>query len=103
MLFNYETAEQFATSLKSMLSFPFVRANISNLGGNENVAIMLTISTEPKENWANGIIHNAKYAMFHIENDGTVSNFSGTLPKIRKFKAKSVQDIVNKIQYKTGL
>ncbi len=69
----------------------------STLGGAENVTILVTISTTPKQLWANGILQNSKYAMFHISNNGIVEHFSGHQLKLRKFTAKTTGQIAEKI------
>jgi hypothetical protein len=97
-LFNSDTAQDFVDSLKEELTYPFIAARISELGGKENVTIMLAVSIEPKEIWKNGIFENSMYRRFSIENDGTVENFTASdLPKIRKFTAKSVEDIATRL------
>ncbi len=79
------------------LKFPYVHVQHSTLGGAENVAILLTISLDPKHTWANGILHNSRYAMIHIDNDGRVEQFSGYQIKLRKFTAKNMAQVIDKI------
>ncbi len=59
---------------------------------------MLSYSIEPKEKWINNIFENSSYRRFSIYNDGTIENFvcSG-LPKVRKFTAKTVDDLIDKL------
>ena len=96
--FNIDTVQSVVDRLKEELNYPFISTKISTLGGNENVTIMLAFSTEPKENWINGIFENSKYKRFSIENDGTVENFiASDLPKTRKFTAKTVDDLITRL------
>jgi len=96
--FNFDTAREVMDRLKNDLKFPFVSTRLSTLGGKDNPTIMLTISAEPKEYWGNGIFENSPYRRFSIHNDGTVENFvcSG-LDKVRKFNAKSIDNLIEKL------
>lgn len=76
---------------------PYARASISTLGGDERASIMLTISLAEQNNWPYGILQNTQYANFSIERDGTIENFSGSLPKFRKRKVKSLADAARAI------
>jgi hypothetical protein len=68
------------------------------LGGKDNVSIMLAVSIEAKENWKYGIFENSNYRRFSIDNDGTVENFTTSgLDKVRKFTAKSVDDLIERL------
>jgi len=94
-LFNVETAQSIVERLKEEINSPFVNAYVSTLGGRENVSILLAVSQETKEEWANGIFENSSYRRFHIDNDGTVENFTcSKLSKVRKFTAKSIDDLI---------
>ena len=97
-LFNKDTARNLIDDLKEKLSFPYIGARISTLGGRDNPVILLTVSADPKESWINGILENNKYRRFSIYNDGTVENFiASDMTKIRKFTAKSVEDIATRL------
>lgn len=97
-LFNIETAQDVVDRLKKELFYAFISVSISTLGGAENVSIMLCGSTTTKENWAYGILENSDYRRFSIDNDGTVENFTTSgLDKVRKFTAKSVDDLIAKL------
>jgi len=97
-LYNIETAQELVDRLKEELYYSFISATISKLGGEENPCIMLAVSTTTKENWANGIFENSDYRRFSIDNDGTVENFTTSgLSKVRKFTAKSVDNLIEKL------
>jgi len=94
-LFNIDTAKEVVNRLKTEINCPFVSAQISTLGGEENLTIMLVVSIDSKGNWAYGIMENSTYKRFSIDNDGTTENFvvSG-MKKTRKFTAKTIDDLI---------
>jgi hypothetical protein len=96
-IFNFTNADDFRNKLVSGLNFPFVSCSISTLGGRENISCILTISTEAKETWANGILENSQYARVHISKNGIVEHFSGWKLKLRKFTGKNLDNIIEKI------
>lgn len=79
------------------LRFPYVYVYHSTLGGADNVSILLTVSLDPKHTWSNGILQNSRYAQIHISNNGVVEQFSGSRLKLRKFTAKNISQIIEKI------
>ena len=95
-LFNINTVVPTEIQLQT-LKFPYVHVQHSTLGGIENVAILLTISLDPKHTWSNGILQNSRYAMIHIDNDGRVEQFSGHQISLRKFTAKNMAQVIDKI------
>lgn len=100
-LFNNENAEQTARKILDSLceSIKYKHIQISTLGGKENVSILLTVSLDAQEDWSNGILHNSRYAMFHIENWGTVENFSGKLKDkaMRSFTTSDINKVIANI------
>jgi len=104
VLFNAIDAEDAVNKLKAGLKFPYVNAYYSTLGGEDNVSILVIVSLDPKEEWVNGILENSRYSGFHISNDGDVENFSGSykLSKLRKFRAKSIDQIISVLNDKVG-
>lgn len=96
-IFDIDSADQLVEKLKSEIKAPFVNAYKSDLGGKENVSILLTISLTDKSEWKYGILENSQYAKFHILRDGEIEKFSGSMPKMRKSKVKSQEEVVKKI------
>ena len=96
-LFDINTVESVVKQINLTLRFPYVHVHTSTLGGDKNVAIFVTISSTPKQFWINGILQNSKYAKFRIDNNGSVEKFTGHQLKFRKFTAKSIGQIVEKI------
>jgi len=72
---------------------------VSTLGGQENVCILMRLSEQAKEKWDFQILHNSPYRMIRIDNNGTVDNFSigNGLKKIRRFTGKDIKHIADKI------
>jgi len=103
-LFDYEGSFEVAKKLKEELKYPYITAYVSALGGKDRVSIMLTISEDKPEDWANKILQNSRYRSFHINCNGKVDNFRSryTLKKIRKFTAKSVNHLIDKINNTKG-
>jgi hypothetical protein len=87
------------TALKNAINAPYVYSEVSTLGGVSNASLIIKVSKDDKSQWANGILQNSNYAMFHISTSGDMELFSKqyTMPKFRKSKVNSIQDIVDKI------
>lgn len=95
-----ESEKVIFNDIASKLKFPFVRIYLTALGGEDRASFMLTVSTTTKDQWVNGILENSEYGKFSIkkEQDGyVIEHFSGTLPKFRKSKSKTFDDLVNKL------
>jgi hypothetical protein len=86
--------------IKQKLQFPYVGIQYTSLGGEERASFMVTVSIQPKVEWQNGILQNSQYSIFRV-NKGpigyVVENFSGSLPKFRKFNAKTLEELINKL------
>jgi hypothetical protein len=98
-IFNYENVGKALQALREGLNFPYVSCYSSTLGGRDNVAILLCISEDSRENWSNGILENSRYRKIHISNDGRVENFTSrwNLKRFRKFRGKSIEHIIEKL------
>ena len=96
-LFDYESVEDAKDELRKGLNFPYVNVNSSILGGKENVSILVTVSKDEKSEWPHHIMQNSCYAQLHIEADGKVEHFAGWRLKLRKFKGKSIEQVIEKI------
>ena len=90
-----EAAQAVYEGLKKKV--PFVSVTKSTLGGPGRGALMLTFSLDPREQWANRILQNSRYSNLDIGQDGVVVNFSGNNPKMRKFQATTIDEVVRKI------
>ena len=92
-------ADSTVEKIKSGIKAPYVNAYKSTLGGVDRTSILITVSLDPKDSWNNGILQNSWYSQFHYNVDGSLENFSGhyKIPKMRKTKAKNVDDAIVKI------
>jgi len=79
--------------------FPVASVIPSLLGGKDRPQIVIKVSLEPKEEWINKIFHNSSYGIFSLSHDGVLELYSKgrNLPKFRKSRVKSVQDVMKKI------
>jgi len=99
-LFDMNTAEGMKKMLDDKIDAPWKSVGISSLGGKDNVSIIMKVSKDAEKDWPHGILHNSRYSMFHIGNDGSIEQFSmnHTLKlKFRKAQAKTMEDVVKKI------
>jgi len=93
---EYLTKEKIIEIAHAEIDAPFVHVGRAALGGTP----IVTVCLKAKPDWANGIMENETYAYWHIDEDGTVENwskFSRDLPKQRKFKAKSWKAAMERI------
>ena len=90
-------ADVLAVALRAV--FPWSDVERSTLGGEHRASLMVRVSLDAPEAWANGILHNSRYGMFRIDAAG-VEHFarSASLPKMRKAKADGVDAAFVKLQ-----
>jgi len=78
---------------------PFVGTWVSALGGDMRVAVVLTVSLDPRDEWTNRILENSRYARFRIDNDGVISNFlGGGYGFIKRFRKSVVKDAADAVR-----
>ena len=96
-LFNYENIITTMQTIKEGLNFPYINIRYSTLGGKENISIILCISKDNEKNWKYGIFENSKYGKLGIENNGIIKLYSGNIGKFRKYRAKNINTLIEKI------
>lgn len=98
-LFDVNDAPAFAKEIEKKVKVPYISTQTSTLGGPENVSILLRVSLDDPKEWYNGIFHNSRYFQMHITRPNVIELFTKnhTLPKFRKARAKSKDDIIKKI------
>ena len=75
--------------------FPYMKGQVSTLGGVNRSSIMFRVSLQSKDKWKNGIFENSPYAHISIDYNGVMEMFSGCLqPKLRKKRIKGVNEII---------
>ena len=103
MLLTPVNIQTLVERLENELPHPYISARVSTLGGVENASIMLTLGFEPHETWEHGYIENSIYAMVMIHTEGRVERFSGRGTKLRAFKAKGFDEVIDKLINKLGI
>ena len=79
--------------------FPYVNGYVSTLGGKERPSILMTVSLQTENQWKNGILYNSPYANISIDHMGVLEMFGGCIvPKLRKTKVKSIDEVIIKLQ-----
>ena len=94
-----EVLEKEKDIIQKGIKAPFVKVNISTLGGEERASVMISLSLDDQKDWANKIFQNSRYAQISWDHNQTLEMFSGDyrLKNMRKGKAKTAQDVVKKI------
>jgi hypothetical protein len=98
--FDTTTAEKSVETIKKGIKAPVVGAQVSRLGGDKNVSILIVVSLQDKKDWKNGILENSPYMRFHFYNNGRLEQFSGGVSgnkPMRRTVAKNAEDAVAKI------
>lgn len=99
-VFNIDNVKDVCDELNSKINAIYVNSKYSTLGGARNVSILMSISLDPKDEWANGIYNNSRFMKFHIHQDGVVEQFVKSYEieeRFRKFRGKDINDIINRI------
>ena len=99
-IFDAESADELVSKLKSGVKVPFINAYKSTLGGPQNVSVLVKLSLDEKNTWMNNIFENSRYAHFHVTRPNVIEMFQRSYKiktKFRKTRAKSIDDVVSKI------
>ena len=97
---NEPSAQNLAKTLQAGLNAPYVEAYVSMLGGKHRPSVMVRLSLDPKNEWAGGIYHNSRIAMFDISHDGAIDQFTvghTVKPKFRKARFKTPEEVLKKL------
>jgi len=90
------TKEEIIKIAHDKIDAPFVHVGRAALSRTP----IVTVCLKAKSDWDHGIMENEIYAYWHIEEDGTVENwskFSRDLQKQRKFKVASLEAAIERI------
>lgn len=96
-LFDKNSIDFVRNELENKLNFPYIKTRISSLGGVDNLTIFVAISKDHPSTWANGIFENSRSAKIRIGNNGEIEQISGWKLKLRKFTARDVDKVIEKI------
>lgn len=93
-----ENLETLRTRILKISNIQYVNVTWSSLGGVPSIFIKLSLDS--KDDWMNGIFYNSNYSVFAIHEDCKLEQITRhfKLPKFRKSKLKSIDDIVDKVQ-----
>jgi len=98
---NSIITKAFKDQVKALLvdHFPWVSIAVSSLGVTNS--LMVKLSLDRRETWVNGILENSRWAVFAVHQEGTELKLSTVLasglPKIRKCRVKTPENIRDKI------
>jgi hypothetical protein len=100
--FDVKTAEEWKKDILKGIKAPHVRVNISTLGGDEDVSIMIKFSLDEDADKSDVAWHNSRKAHLSIQRDGTLAmsvyaNHKIPIKALRKSKIKSAKDVIKKI------
>ena len=97
-------AQVLAKRMQSEIKAPYVEPSVSTLGGKHRPSVMLRVSLDPRNTWANGIYHNSRGAGFDIDYTGSIEQHYLTLhpeprpwSKFRKARYKTHDEAIKKI------
>jgi hypothetical protein len=97
-MFDFIAVQNQISALDSLQEIKYISFDESNLGGNSSYFIRLSL--DKKQDWANGIFHNSRYAIFSISpREGKIELLSkgAQMPKFRKSNIKNEANVANKI------
>jgi hypothetical protein len=98
---NSIITEAFKDQVKALLvdQFPWVSVAIGNLGVTNS--LIIKISLDHRQTWANGILENSRWGVFDVRQEGVKLKLSTVLAsgcgKVRKCVVKSASDVAKKI------
>lgn len=99
-LFDVESAAEVVNKIKKGVKAPFVNAQFSTLGGPQNVSILVVVSIDEKETWANKIMENSRMFRIHLTLPNIMEMFQKSYTiktKFRKARPKSIDDVIKRI------
>ena len=94
-----EQAQELRESIKARISAPYVSTNLYTLGGPERPSVGVTISFDPREQWANGILENSKFVKLMVNfSEHTIEHVVGDkVERFRKTRFKDTNEVVAKL------
>jgi Zn finger protein HypA/HybF involved in hydrogenase expression len=96
---DVKDVDKWVKEIKKGIKAGWVSVASSNLGGDENVAILIKLTLEKENDWPHKILHNASFGMIRIDVDGGMEMFASghKVKNMRKTSVKSARDVVSKI------
>ena len=99
--FDVSDAEDWKKEIEKGIKAPVVNVEISTLGGDEEVSILVKFSVDKEASKGGTSWFNSRFANLSVERDGTLEMSQASrkfeTKKLRKSKIKSAKDVVKKI------
>ena len=97
MLFEALDTYALVDRIRNEVKAPYVNAYASILAN--HTSVLLVISLDRPEEWANKIMENSRYIRISIARNGTMEQFSGGIKgkRFRKCKAVSFDDVIERL------
>jgi hypothetical protein len=101
--FNDETMEGWQNEIQTGLEteVPHLSVQKTTLGGPNRGSLIISLSLDPKETWANKIYENSRHMRFHLDYTGCLEQFQKYYKiekKFRKSRVKTANDVVKKVR-----
>lgn len=99
-IFNITNVKDVCKQLQKGIKAPFVNIRYSELGGAENVSILMVISLDEKSTWLNNILENSRYFRMSLNQPNILEQFvkNYTITKnFRKSRPKNIKMVIDKI------
>ncbi len=101
LYFDMSDIEDWKKEIEKGIKAPVVHIQISTLGGEENVSMLVKFSVDKEASKGGTSWFNSRFANLSIERDGTMEMSQASskfkTKKLRKSKIKSAKDVVKKI------
>ncbi len=93
-VFDSKSVDVWVKKLKDGLKMPYVEVSKSELGGVDNVSIMIKMSFDKREDWGNKIYQNSKFLIMHLYNNGRLELVASGIKKdVLKYRVMVVKDV----------
>ena len=99
--FDMSDIEDWKKEIENGIKAPVVHIQISTLGGEDRVSLMVKFSMDKEASKGGTEWHNSRHANLRVDRDGTLEMFQMSYKfdtkRLRKSKIKSAKDVVKKI------
>jgi len=99
-IFDITNVKDVCKKIQKEIKAPFVNCKYSELGGAENISILMVISLDEKNNWPNNILENSRYFRMSLNIPNILEQFTKSFKiskKFRKVRPKNIKIVIDKI------